>query len=74
MPKYEDVYVGIDVNGVGGNAYAIIASVVSGMKSVGAPKSDIEAFRSEAISGDYEHLKEVCSEWVDIEFYGEDFG
>lgn len=68
-PRYEQVHVGVDLNGPGGNAFAIIASVLSGLRSIHATKEEIEQFKSEAMSGDYEHLLMVCSEWVDIEYW-----
>lgn len=74
MAKYDDIYVGVDLNGPGGNAFAIVASVIRGLKSARVSNSDIEKFKADALSGDYDHLKEVCSQWVDIEFYGEDYG
>lgn len=74
MAKYDQVHVGVDLAGQGGNAFAVMASVISGLKSIHVPKDQIDEFKKEAMSGDYEHLLNVCSNWVDFETWESDYG
>jgi len=46
----------VDLVGVDGNAGAIMGTVSRGLRRAGNPKEVIDAFREEAMSGDYDHL------------------
>lgn len=63
-PRYPEVEV--ELVGQDGNAFAILARVQGAMRRAGVPKADLDAFRDEATSGDYNHLLQTCTRWVSI--------
>jgi hypothetical protein len=63
-PRYPDVQV--KLIGHDGNAFAIMATVINAMKSHRLPKSEVEAFRREAMSGDYDNLLRTVTRWVSL--------
>lgn len=58
----------IDVELIGkdGNAFAIIGAVTKAMRQAGLAPHIIDQYREQAMSGDYDHLLKVTSEWVNI--------
>lgn len=69
MPRYPQVHMACDLSTSHGNAFVLMNSVASGLRSLHVPKTQIDEFYADAMSGDYEHLLEVCSEWVDFEYW-----
>ena len=67
--RYPDITVPIRVEGPEGNGMVIIGRVRREMRRAGVPNDEIEQFQRQATSGDYDHLCEVCSDWVDMEWY-----
>jgi len=65
MPKFPDAHV--QLVGQDGNAFFILARVVSALKDAGATKEEIDEFRTEATSGDYDHLLQTCMEWAECD-------
>lgn len=49
----------VDLVGVDGNAFAVMGAVTKGLKRAGNPAAVIDAYRVEAMSGDYDHLLQV---------------
>tara|TARA_R110000824_G_scaffold140835_2_gene307074 strand:- start:287 stop:496 length:210 start_codon:yes stop_codon:yes gene_type:complete len=47
-----------------GNALAIMRAVVRGLKKAGATPVDVDNFRKEAMSGDYNNLLATAQRWV----------
>jgi hypothetical protein len=66
--KLEPLYphVKVPLIGTDGNGMFLIAAVTSAMKNAGVPKSEIDRFRGEAMSGSYEALIQCCIKWVDV--------
>ena len=62
--KYPDVEV--QLSGEDGNAFAILGRVRSALRRAGVDKTEIEAFTTEATSGDYNHVLQTCMSWVDV--------
>ena len=62
--KYD---IDIQLTGEDGNAFAILAAVVKGLKKAGASSVEIDEFQQEAMSGDYNHLLRVCMRWVNVQ-------
>lgn len=60
-PEIEVQLVGTD-----GNAFAILGKVTGALKRAGVPQSEIEEFRTDATSDDYNHLLAVCMQWVNV--------
>lgn len=47
-----------------GNAWSIMARVTRAMKEAGIDSIERDAYREQAMSGDYNHLLRVTMEWV----------
>lgn len=47
-----------------GNAFAIMGQVTSAMRRAKVAKEEIDAFRTEAMNGDYDNLLATCMKWV----------
>ncbi len=62
--KYPDVEV--QLVGLNGNAYAIIGRCVQAARAHNVPKEEIEKFKQEATSGNYDHLLQTCMKWFDV--------
>lgn len=67
--KYPNIVV--DLIGKDGNAFGILGMVTGAMRMAGVEKSEVDAFRNEAIAGDYDHLLQTVMKWVSVG-YGED--
>ena len=57
----------VELVGSDGNAFAIMGKVGSALRRAGYPPAEVDKFRSEAMSGDYDNLLRVCMEWADIQ-------
>lgn len=53
--------------GEDGNAFAIMGRVHKALRRAGVPPEQIEEYRKEATSGDYDNLLRVTMAWVDVE-------
>jgi len=60
-PKIEVELVGQD-----GNAFVIIGRVQKAMQRAKVPREEIDKFKKEAQSGDYDHLLQTCIKWVNV--------
>ena len=60
--KYPNIKVRL--TGRDGNAFVIMCAVTSALKKAGAPKAELDLFREEALSGDYNNLLRTCMNWV----------
>lgn len=67
MIKYPDIEVVLDLNGPDGNAFFILAKVRDELRKAGASKEERQQFLSEAQSGNYQNLLEVCQNWVSFQ-------
>jgi hypothetical protein len=52
------------------NAFAIMDTVVRALKREGNPREVIEAFREEAMSGDYDHLLATALAYTELDTEG----
>lgn len=64
MPKYHDVHV--QLTGLDSNAMVLMAAVTRALRKAGAQKEEIDAFVTEATSGDYNNVIATCGRWVNI--------
>ena len=62
--KYPSVKV--KLTGSDGNAFAILARMQTAMRKAKIPQEEINTFLKEAMSGDYNHLLQVCMNYVDV--------
>jgi hypothetical protein len=63
MPKYN---IEVQLSGNDGNAFAIMAAVRRALKTAGATPEELSQYQEESMSGDYDHLLRVASEWVEV--------
>jgi len=61
---YSDITV--KLSGRDGNAFAILNAVIRSLRAYGVDKETIDKFIADAISSNYEHLLQVCMQWVNI--------
>jgi hypothetical protein len=64
-PKYP--HITVKLVGEDGNAFAILGRCQRAMRQAGLPKAEIDAFFTEAKSGDYNHLLQTCMRWFEVE-------
>jgi len=62
----------VNLCGVDGNAFALMGTVTKALRRAGAPREVLEAFKSEAMSGDYDHVIQTIMDWVTVEFEPEE--
>ena len=62
-PKYD---IEVQLSGHDGNAFAIIAAVRSALKNAGASVEELSQYSQESMSGDYDNLLRVASQWVSV--------
>lgn len=63
-PKHPEIQV--QLVGEDGNAFAIIGRCLSAMKRAKLSQSEIDQFRTEATSGDYDHLLQTAIRWFTV--------
>lgn len=63
-PKYPNVKV--QLTGNDGNAFAVLGAVTKAMRRAGIEQAEIEKFRTEAMSGDYDHLLQTAMATVEV--------
>ena len=51
--------------GIDGNAYSVMGYVMQAMRRERFSKSEIADYRTDAMSGDYNHLLSVSAEMID---------
>ena len=61
--KYPEVEV--QLTGTDGNAFAVLGKVAKALRRAGHGDA-VDAFASEATSGDYNHLLATAMEWVNV--------
>lgn len=63
-PRFPEIE--CQLTGRDGNAFAIIASVERALRSGRVDRDVIAEFRTEATSGDYDHLLRTAMRWVTV--------
>lgn len=63
MAKYD---VDVQLTGHDGNAFAIMSRVSAALRKAGATKNELDEYRDDSMSGDYNNLLRVASEWVNV--------
>jgi hypothetical protein len=63
-PKYPKIHVRL--SGQDGNAFNLIAICRKAARDADVPQSEIDAFTTEAQSGDYDNLLQTAMRWFDI--------
>jgi hypothetical protein len=63
MSKYD---IEVQLSGNDGNAFAVMGSVMSALKKAGATPEELKQYQEESMSGDYDNLLRVASQWVNV--------
>jgi hypothetical protein len=63
MSKYP---VNVQLSGNDGNAFYIMGAVSKALRRHGVPKSEVDQYLAESMSGDYDHLLQTAMEWVEV--------
>ena len=53
--------------GEDGNAFAIMGRVSDALRKAGASKEEIQKYKTEAMSGDYDNLLRITMDYVEVE-------
>ena len=56
----------VQLVGQDGNAFAIRGAVTKALRQNGYTPDDIDEYKKEAMSGDYDNLLRVTMEWVEV--------
>jgi hypothetical protein len=64
--KYPNIVV--DLSTIDGNAFSVMGAVTRAMKKHGLPTSEVDAYRKEAMSGNYNDLLTVTMNWVAVDY------
>lgn len=59
--------VNVQLTGQSGNAFYVLGKVMSEMKKAGVEQAIIDQFKTEATSGNYDHLLVTCMKYVNVE-------
>jgi uncharacterized protein (DUF2236 family) len=63
MAKFD---IDVQLTGTDGNAYAIMGTVVDALRDAGATREQIQDYRDQSTSGDYDNLLRTAMEWVNV--------
>ncbi len=63
-PKFP--HIEVQLTGVDGNAFSVMGTVTRAMKRDPEAKLLVNDFMEEAMSGDYDHLLQTCTKWVEV--------
>lgn len=66
-------HVNVPLVGEDGNAFAILGRVARALRRAGVDKAEIDAFRDEATSGDYDNLLRTVLTWVSTDEEDEEY-
>lgn len=64
MTKHPEITV--DLSDADGNAYALMGRATRAMRRAGVSADEIDAFRDEAMAGDYDHLIQTIMRTVNV--------
>lgn len=57
----------VQIVGADGNAFNLLGICTRAMRKAHLPQTEIDAFMSEAMSGDYDHLLATVMAWFAVE-------
>lgn len=60
-PKIE-----VRLTGIDSNAFSVMGAVQAGLRRGGVSRREQDAFRDEAMAGDYDALLRTCMRWVTV--------
>lgn len=63
-PKYP--HITVQLTGLNGNVFVLLGAVTQALLRAGVSKAEQDAFREEAMSGDYDNALATCMRWVRV--------
>ena len=54
------------LTGSDGNPFQVLGKVIQAMRRAKVSQEEIDQFKQEAMSGDYDHLLRTCIKWVEV--------
>jgi hypothetical protein len=63
-PRYPDI--DVQLTGRDGNAGVIMGTVTQALQRAGVPREEIDEYRKQSMSGDYDNLLRTAMEWVSV--------
>lgn len=57
----------LDISHLDGNAFGILGAAFKALKKAGFSQEEIERYKKEATSGDYDNLIQVTMDWFEVE-------
>ena len=57
----------LQLSGEDGNAFSIIGRAIRALKDAGYSAAEVEEYRKDAMSGDYDHVLQTTMKWCDVE-------
>ncbi len=63
-PKYPNITV--ELSEQSGNAVSILMRTAKALRNAGVKEREIERFKKEATSGDFDHLLQTAMAWVEV--------
>ena len=64
QPKYPNIKV--KLSGQDGNVFSLLGIMIRALQKGGLARPEIEAFKAEALNGDYDHFLQTAMKWVDV--------
>ena len=64
-PKFPSI--AVELSNTDGNAYMIMGAMLRALRRAEVDEHTITEFCTEATAGDYDHLLQTCSKWVNVE-------
>ena len=59
-------HINVTLTDINGNAFAILGACRKAAERARLPQEEIDAFYTEATSGDYDHLIQTAMRWFDV--------
>lgn len=63
-PRYP--HVEVELSDGDGNAFFILGRVTKALRRAGASQEELNEFRTEATSGDYDNVLQTAMRWVEV--------
>jgi ribosomal protein S9 len=58
--------VNVQLSGQDGNAFAVMGAVSRALLDNGVSRKEVEKYKEESMSGDYDHLLQTAMRWVNV--------
>lgn len=64
FPKFPQI--NVQLSDTDGNAHAIVGRTTRALRRAGVSEAEVNEFRDEALSGDYDNVIQTAMRWVDV--------